>query len=256
LNIRIIQIILMIALFYGCEPITNSIEPEKFSVAALITNNAASQRIQIFRTASLNEQNDDPNYYFIESAKITVEADDTSEVFYVMVSSANGNYYRPSEPTEYEPNKKYTLNIITDFGNASGSTTLPGQYSITEPNENDAYKIIYDQYIKYVEINLKWTESNNSYGYIINLSYAVNQNGEKPTYVTFAYLTKKTAYDINVQIPDNFVFNKPIIISIMAFDINYYNHLFRNISNAGLEGAVGYLGSAVIKSVNVFVEEQ
>jgi hypothetical protein len=123
---------------------------------------------------------------------------------------------------------------------------VPDNFQLLNPTENQTFN--YNNK-GIVEIPIEWTQSIGSYGYIVNVIYTNNSDvifSNTLTYTTYTFIQdyEWTSYRTG-----------QIKIEVLAFDKNYFDHVLRKKPSAGIEGAYGYFGSSILKSVTVNIEK-
>ncbi|MBN1408890.1 MAG: hypothetical protein JW956_13920, partial [Calditrichaceae bacterium] len=167
---------------------------------------------------------------------------------------SKGYYYTNNDAIIFQPNTYYELKINIDGKIISGSTITPGDFEILTPAPNSIVNIKDLQTEN--KLLIKWTKSSTAWGYTgkIIKDYLImlpdtSYYGSRE----LSFITTDTSFVIeNANILSS---EGHLEISISAFDENFYHHHIEMYPEAGVEGAYGYLGSSVLKSVNLSIIE-
>ena len=239
----------ILSFLYGCESVTQDEELLKYNVVCLLSNLESPQKVYIFKTANLSEaqywfyrvpRQWEFNYadfirsYVVKDARVRILSEDSVFIFkYASIDSLC--YSEDGEKISIESGKVYKLNIETADGFLiSGETKVPGKIEILEPKNGDTVKAIKNQ-LNQVSVKIKWTKSEDAYGYLIN--YGLD-------------------YHFTVDTGLNFIFNIPqdereAVIKVLAVDENFYKHYYYKINKSGLRNAYGFFGSCFGDSVTI-----
>lgn len=241
----------------GCEnPPENPDVINKMSVIGFLRNDSLQQRIMIFKTTSLS----DDNAKFISDAKVFLSDSGNYNVRYAYRKVDYGRQYYTNLSTYiFEPGKRYYLEIQTGNGIIKGSTCFPGDFNIESPNNQDS---IFFNENKSKDITVTWSKSNDAAGYLVEQQFwekrevngTITDSPTGPPYVivsrdnncTFT-LYKPSYYNY----PGSKVLSSRCEIRVTAFDKNYYDHHFDLYSSAGVTGAYGYFASGVVKTITL-----
>ncbi len=261
--------------FFSCEDINNVDTVYPNSILCRIEANKDLQECYIYKTASPDEfesllKDDEPNHvsgdFFEYDALITLHENTTTSsfiftkdtsyftnIFYnhitntmdTVVSSYIKQYYK--NMTVAEPKQRYRINVKTTGEEMVGETTIPGDFEIITPVQKQKFT----RKDSRIEVPLRWTASENTKGYEGVI-----------TFFTPSPYDRKFSYYFDTQ-DLSFTFSQTLsyygiidscIITISAYDNNYYNFKERKTQNAGITNGYGYFGSAVSKTVKVIIE--
>ncbi len=214
-----------------------------------------NQELYIYKIVTNNE----PEYYkfspdnfFLKNADIILfnEKMNFSSFFVKDLSNNNANYwerklyYTNSKKLELYPNTNYKIDILIDNKHIIGSTTTPSDFNIIFPTSNSTFKLKDIRNGKGLEI--KWEKSDSAMGYIGKVFI---HKGKGTIAKDRQFVTQDTVYIYN----DIYTTGKAEI-NILAYDKNYHEHFNQFLQSAGIEGAYGYFGSSVLKSVTVNIK--
>ena len=160
----------MILSFQSCKDLSSEpSEIEPLSILSTITTNTTKQTLYIYKTAYLGEG---ASYYyddfFIDYAKVMIIDENSITYNFIPGETTYHKYkaYLSEDAPNFQAGKRYYLNIDINGKKISGETTFPGDFKIVSPSNStllDADKAI--------ELNIKWTESSQAFGYIIIIKY-------------------------------------------------------------------------------------
>ncbi len=256
--LRITLIIFLILNLDGCSNPNEPGQPDyDYSLLFNLTVNQVNQKTYLLRTVSVNEDVDlffDIKKSFLKNAKISLS---NSIINYdnFIIDSSKSDYFNQKE-LFYQNNTPLILLTSTDYylkikiNNKliTGRTQTPGNFRIIKPNNNVTIN-------KNKITNITWTKSTNAKGYIIKLeqinSYTYNDTIHYYSDI-HSFITKDTSFVFS----DWNLFRKgKVLIKVQAYDKNYYNHIIRKVPQVGIEGAYGYFGSSVLKTVIINLVE-
>lgn len=259
--LKYILIALTMILTLGCDSpnLPNRIE-YKHNVLINLTVNESNQEFYIYNTFEYSDRSIEGYYIeirdlFVNNASISINTNDFSFNNFVIREAptklnyySKGFYYTNAQELLLFPNREYFLEIVIDNKIISGKTTTPGDFAILEPKDNTI--------IQHTSINgdfiVKWSQSKSAYGYICKIF----QEGELifPDSTYNSYSKDYTKYSKDTLLVLQNLKPGTTEINIFAFDENYYNHTFGEVLSVGIEGAYGYFGSSVKKSVSFYVK--
>lgn len=245
----------------GCDSpnLPNRIE-YKHNVLINLTVNESNQEFYIYNTFEYSDRNNEGHYIeirdlFVNNASISINTNDFSFNNFVIREAptklgiySKGFFYTNDQELLLFPNREYFLEIVIDNRIIYGTTTTPGDFDILEPKDNSI--------IQYTSINgdfiVKWSQSKSAYGYICKIFQEDELIFPDSSYLIYSRdyskYSKDTLFVLQNLRPGT------TEISIFAFDENYYNHTFGKTLSVGLEGAYGYFGSSVKKTVSFVVK--
>ncbi|HEX2866175.1 MAG TPA: hypothetical protein VHO03_03990 [Ignavibacteriales bacterium] len=244
--------IIIIASGAGCDnPAEQPGVVKNISVAGLLNADTLEQNIKVFSTSSIG----DNRFHVITDASVRVSDSASWTEEFPLNASEDGIASYSSGKNTFSPGHSYFLEVKTKLGTAYGSTRLPGDFNITSHPETDT---IYIPNNSFIEVELKWTRSNGAFGYIIEqdnirkFEYSGDtlSGGSSGSSFTFSNTIK---IGVSKNLIGNTIINKTVI-TVIAFDKNYYDHHFNYSNSAGLNGAYGYFGSGVVKRVTFFIK--
>ncbi len=234
----------------GCKKLTTEpTEFDNYSVLAYITSDFAKQKVYVYRTVPLNSK--DSSDYIYDKAEVSVTGNSTSEKFTYYDDNFYDKYYIDST-SNFKPGEKYYLNIKTETETITGETTLPGDFEI---NSHKNYQEITAD--KTIKLDMKWTKSNDSYAYILNLRFPITSPSPEASYyfINYSYITYDTTFYYNnsafLTLLDT---SQSIIVSVTAVDKNFYQHHFEQYNSTGINKGYGYFGSGTVKTVKLKIK--
>ncbi len=239
---RKIVFLFFILFLVSCESMNEPVENIEYSLISNLIVNEPVQKIFIYRTLGLSEKfrdaNGNNNYrdYFSKNADITIY-DDTNFPYHFKMPNDTSKHYLNETQISIIPGKSYSISININGNKIFGETVVPNDFKIIKPMLNQHF--INNNIL---DIPIQWSNSLNSMGYLIKIYKPFNVN-------PYSIILRDTS----------FVFKRGVIMGeykfeIIAFDKNFYNHIIENIPSAGIDGAYGYFGSSVLKSVKIIVE--
>ncbi|GBD91367.1 hypothetical protein BMS3Abin04_02094 [bacterium BMS3Abin04] len=237
--------------------------PIKNSFLYNVEVNAPKQEIFVYRTLDLSESIKDIPFefslksydkYFVENAEIVLsDQNENLSNFQIDKSQYGYRFYTEGELFTFKPETKYSIKVTANGQQFTGQTTTPGDFNILYPIDHDTLS-----YYEGIKIESKWTNSKNAKFYLAKLFIAAidtfnTDEGQIITVLDFSRAIRtESIFNNNLSTNFNFSFRNrmdSIKIEILAFDGNYYNHIFNGYQSSGLENAFGYFGSSVLKSV-------
>lgn len=244
---RTISLILLVLLLWGCEkPPSEEYEPE-LNIFCLLRTNANEQWVKVSRSYKMDE----PSDYDLEDVIVILSGDNFTDT---LIPTDTSGIYITQDTLEIKPLHTYHLLVSAkDMDTVKGITSVPGDFEIIYPEEEDTLNIIEED-----SVVLK--KSKNAKGYHIII-------GRKDTLYSYSYewmVPQDTTQDsLTTYI---FLFwghiRKPGsgFVKVAAVDTHYwsYRHKYdwgeEGIRlEEGIEGGLGVFGSAVIESVAVYI---
>jgi len=253
-NIKILMSLLTI-LNLSCENLSDpgEIEIKNSVFINLIIN--GRQKFYIYNTVDFETTTRDDfllysfDKYFVDGAVISLsDSTSTYNDFIIEKDSLNTRYYTLTGNNNFKTDTKYTLSINSNGQNINGSTITPGDFNLISPVDN---QIVHPTGNKF-SIGIKWSKSNNAKGYLVNVSYPFYY---EPLNYHDKYTAEEIIFDDTSYTYSHFLIpTDSVSITVMAFDENYYNHVFEGKNSSGIKGAYGYFGSSVLQTRKVWVE--
>lgn len=251
----ILSLLIVIFVASNCDDLpTTSPELQRgISIVGILDTSQQPQKIYAFYTARLTEEPESIHDALVEisSELQTLQFKIGADTFETAFQPRLRYYYfdRP-ETLQVYPEMTYHLKLVTADGDSvMGETVVPGKFHIITPKPTS---INVDKYLE-----IKWTKSNDAYGYIINLSNPPTEypsgSGHYYHYYPNTYQTVDTTYSIYSR---HGFSTGTYVIKILAYDQNYHYHHAEGISSCGLLGGYGVFGSGVIDSVEFTIEEK
>jgi hypothetical protein len=164
------------------------------------------------------------------------------------------------------PNKKYDIQIKVNNEFVTGSTTIPGEFTINRlSSDTILYQDTNDSY-KYIPIS--WSASANSFQYLVysTIKYRSNDGREmerankytntvntfakilfEPRYISYTYTGSSWVVDTEYHAYQ-------IKFVVYALDKNYYDHVILSRDRAGLSAQYGVFGSMIADSYTIYVK--
>jgi len=265
--LNIIFILLITVVLFSCDNLNKPGKiPIKNSFLYNLEVNAPKQEIFIYRTLDLSEpienipfefslKQDDK--YFVENAQLFLTNSENNLSNFLVEKSEKGyRFYTEGEFFIFKPETKYIIKVTANNQQFTGQTTTPGNFKILSPIDYDTLS-----YFEGIKVEANWTKSKNAKFYLAKLFIAEIDtiNSDEGQFITVLDFSRaiRTEAIFNNDLSTNF--NLPfrnrtdsIKIEILAFDENYYNHIFNGYQSSGLENAFGYFGSSILKSVVVY----
>lgn len=242
----------------GCDSpnYPNRIEYKNNVLLNLIVNEN-NQEFYIYNTVDYVDRNDSTKYVklgdiFVKNANINIHTNNYSFNNFVIkeaptkLNYSKGFYYTNNKELSLQSNTQYFLEIAIENETIYGTTTSPGDFNILEPKDNSITQRNSNR-----DIVIKWSKSKSAYGYICKIF----QEGSiiLPDSSNYHFKNEYTIYSKDTLLVQKLTTGSTEI-NVFAFDENYYNHTFGEMPSVGLDGAYGYFGSSVKKSVNITVE--
>ena len=250
-------IIILLIFTYGCE--FDNVPENKILSESLLFNlvvGKENQEFYIYRIVNDDEKvyyRYSTDKYFLKDASIILYNDkmNFNSFFVKNLTDSNVNYYNKrnlyysnSEKLELYPNTNYKIDISINNKHIIGSTTTPSDFNIIFPTPNSTFKL------KDIEsgkgLTIKWGKSNSAKGYIGKVFI---HKGNSIIGKDSQFITQDTIFNYT-QIHST----GKAEINIFAYDKNYHNHFIEFSQSAGIEGAYGYFGSSIKKSVTVNIK--
>lgn len=227
------------------------------SVVCNLTAYVTTQRIHLFRITSVDDpgpsfpffspSTNDARFvpYAIENATVFVEDETQQRVLFDFSSDSLfgaivGRPYKNRDAFSVQPGGRYVLSAATPFGTITGSTTVPGDFSILSPSNNQVFS-------RGATVRIVWTKSSHAFGYHVK---ATDEDSRSP--ITTSTLVNDTTYSIRFD-PD-FRISGAITIQVFAYDKNYDDHRSKVVPRAGITNAYGCFGSSLLQTVRIRVQ--
>ena len=254
-NIPKITAIFIILLLNSCENLSDPGQAiNKNSIICTLTANVNKQRLYIYNVIGLEQRThggyvslDDFNQFFTENALIKIESNSESFSNFFITQDTNNVKFYSNEDLNPKPGEVYNLKVKIGDDFITGKTIVPENFQIISPEDNKVISFLKNQF----KINLKWENSRNIYGYIMEVSYHVNPQARYiDNFVYYSEVLFDTSYNF---IGQDYKPTDTVRIRLLGFDENYYEHVFKGKESSGVEGAYGYFGSSILKTVNVIV---
>lgn len=245
ISTKIFFIFLAVMFFNSCDELNPPKDEFQQSVLFNLTKNKANQELFLYRTLNLHEGNNyfwDNNKYdafFIEGASIELKNSHDS-IYHFVYDTTDYKHYKNMNNIYILSGETYLLDVSLNNTNIKGQTTIPTEFAIITPSSNQ----VFFQENDYVEVPIKWTRSESSRGYLINI-YEKYQNSFM---LAQSVVLTDTSYNFIRQFP-----SLQYRIEVIAFDLNYYDHIINKKPYSGIEGAFGCFCSSVLHIVNISV---
>ncbi|MGE5353019.1 MAG: hypothetical protein ACM3S2_07215 [Ignavibacteriales bacterium] len=247
-------------LIFGCEsPIEQAAEPEKMSITGLLrAGSDEPQIISVFKTSQLGDENLKDN--FVSNAVVYLTDSLGYSSRYVLTDNVSyGKGYKNPGKTDFAPGRKYYLNVETPFGKAQGETCFPGDFEITSHKNSDTIMVPENQL---VNLELRWTKSEGSCGYYVNVSsILIVESSDGSSRNNYGGGNIFTTEDNRLSIPvyksaygKGRIIKSEELITITAYDKNFRAHHYESNNSAGVKGAYGYFASAVCKTIKLIIK--
>ncbi len=260
------MVLITILLFlFGCESLNSPGELEfEHSVLFHLIANKKSQDFYIYKSASTTDDiSGELGNYFVRDAEVSIKNISWNYNNFVIQEApyspydSKGFIYTNIDSLKVVPNSEYRLEISINDLEIEGTTIIPGDFEITNP-QNNSVLTREELNTNSKKINIIWGKSNSAKGYIINVSYSYSytypvEYGDTTTYYGLdenSYITNDTSFVFEL---DYRGFGS-LSIQIQAYDENYHKHIIERIPRIGIEGAYGYFGSSVLKTVTVNIK--
>jgi hypothetical protein len=183
----ILSMLLIIMLIYGCIDDSHSIyeKPAIFVDLARYKDNSwySNDSIKVFARANINGSHGVP---------IVTINDDTIHGYYSMIDSIC--YCILFGYISIAPQGEYELIVLHDFGEARAQVTMPSDFEITTPSNNDSLKFNED-------LIINWDISNNAERYILDVhtEYITDiDSAERDDWIRFDSLINTTNTSITI----------------------------------------------------------
>ena len=252
--------------YSSCNLNNEPLQKENYSVLINFISNSSHQKIYIYKTLMPNEsvrkfiENNTINNWVCTNALIQISQNSTIfEDFSIAIDTIKNRiksiekFYTNNSNLQITPNTKYYLKIETDNIIITGSTIVPGDFQLQSPLENQTFHYNND-FDSSVVIPIKWTKSSNVSGYIVNVDYYDEFNFNYDRVLSYTSSNKETKFNYIQNFGSSYNTKGRFRIEVLAFDKNYYSHVIKNLPSAGLNGAYGYFGSTVLKTVTIYIE--
>jgi hypothetical protein len=272
---QIKYIFLLSIIFFSCDEIntTNDFSND-FVFLCLLKNDQPIQKAYLYNFVNMKDYN--PDFYilnndFIHDAEIIISDGIISSQLQVRelpISYWSGdvNEYTYSDDSVFYkkilPNKKYDLQLKVNNEIVTGSTITPGEFSI-----NSLPDTIYrtDDY----SYRISWTESNNSFQYLVFLNVTYKSNDGETSIVSLKVINTVDKFaivgfpPITIEIPTDPISIYPdykkyyqysVEFIVVAVDKNYYDHIFLSRDRAGLSSQYGVFGSSITESCTAYIK--
>ena len=240
-------------LLNACENLSVQSESHKNSVIFNLTVNAEKQKIFVYNVVGLERQIDgnrvsldDFNPFFTTNALIELESNNISFNNFIITRDSNNVIFYTNETLIPKPGEIYNLKINVGNNVITGRTIIPDNFQIISPKENQIYHYSNNKF----EINTKWESNKSIYGYIVDIFYHINFL-ELGRYNYLEY--SKVVFDTSYSFISQYLPTDTVRIKVLGFDKNYYEHVFQGKESTGVNGAYGYFGSSILKTVKVIV---
>jgi len=210
------------------------------SVLGVISTNDEPDEIFVYKTFTMRGK---PKKLFEREAKVFIR-DASGKVIELKKNFFDNDYdnsYLLENKFPFLGDNEYFLEVNVDDIIYYGKTTVPDNFEIKKNSVEWDYSDLL--------INVSWTHSNNSFGYLIELEYFVRIYIGNGHYSYHKFIDNFISFEEEfshslIRFDESFDPDKPhLFIKIQAFDENYYNHHFDRIDAAGVENAYGYFGS-------------
>ncbi len=255
-------------LLNACTDLTESPARMETSVNCVLVANRGAQKIFIYSTTDRNTYiYPENNYALLAIAGAVVDlttADGKHRLQYVVdtvgVTSSNGNrYYSAAGKVRIVTDAEYGLSVETSFGTITGSTRVPGEFTIGFPVDKSRIAFSGNQ----ATLPIHWTRSTNAFVYQIvatMVSWETRTfNGMDPFTLrreeVRTFSTVDTAFSAILSLRSQSNLPDTVIVEVTAFDKNFYSHKFLGNERAGVTGGYGVIGSGVAKSITLTVQK-
>jgi hypothetical protein len=256
-------IFLLILLFWiGCEDIPNAQFKQEVSVACVISAHYENQQMYIYYTSESTQNIDNREKLFVKNAHVEIASDNQIVPFKYGIYEVP--HYLPEFPPSIfsiykdydqklrvENNKTYTLQVETDAGTVTGSTTVPAPFNILYPEKNSTIN-------GEGGIFAKWQKSEGSAMYLIEHvsppdTFISRMTGEQ---VIRSNVASNWTANTSVELESFYRLPKKgkHTLRVIACDINFKRHLLDGVHISGIEGGYGYFGSAVVDTTDFYIE--
>lgn len=245
---------LFVVLNFSCENLSDPGEIEIRNSVFINLMINSKQKFFIYKTIDFKTPTDfgyqlsDFDKYFVDDAIISLsDSLNTYENFIIERDSSDVRFYTLAQSENFRTDTKYSLSINSNGQNISGSTFTPGDFNIISPLDNEVISFSGNKF----NIGIEWSKSKNAKGYVVNISYQYyDEYFNRYLQGSLGEIIFDTSYTYSsFAAPSD-----SVLILIMAFDENYYNHIFEGIDKSGINGAYGYFGSSVLQSRKIWVE--
>ncbi len=248
----------------SCSDISDPTKRDGASVLCQLTASQARQSLFLYRTTDIHDEGSSFFYffpefqnlrfvpYFIGDATVFITDDHGRRYdFQLRIDSSYGvvaKSYVNVDSFAVQPEASYSLSVRTGDLSIGGRTTLPGDFQIVSPDPGRIYSTTNGE----LRLDLRWTRSRNAFGYIASVIIGRRILIGSPYRDRYSYIAFDTLYSpastFRVSSVDT------CFVEVLSFDANYYNHKFRGVSNSGVTGAYGYVGSSVLQSTRLRIQ--
>lgn len=233
-------------------PVSPVPQPPRYSVVCVLSNAVSPNRATIHSVAPM-----DSPLTFVDGAEVVVRWEDDS-VRLVTAEVENhswGGTFLAYTDTAMKiivlPGRLFLLRARCPDGTAiTGQTTVPGDFHIKLPQSGDTLVAAGG----FVDTQVRWSKSASAGGYVVEMCSAPQEGdsslirGLWHSYAVFG----DSCWSEKIPVPERYYGR--FTIKVMAFDANYYEHLFGGVAAAGLENAFGVMGSALVRETEVVIQ--
>jgi hypothetical protein len=272
-------IFLFSVIFFSCDEINNVNDPSKnYTFLCMLKNDQVIQKAYLYNALDLKESmySYSSNDAFVHNAEIIMSNGTISSQLKVR----QFQYYPPYLMFDYIysddsvfrgkilPNTKYDIQIKINDEIITGSTIVPGEFSVNIPLNNtielgkDANKEEMKNYTLY-KYRLSWSKSANSASYVVfsTITYK-NALGEFRDYYgqsvnsvdTFAIMNIPENYG-SLSYGTEYAADSAKFV-VIAVDKNYHDYYFLSRDRAGISSHYGVFGSSIVDSCVVQIKYQ
>ncbi len=238
----------------SCKNLLDPGQPgKKYSLLCNLTLNNKEQKLYLYNIVSLNENAyplfllQDYDKYFAENAVININLEGQTLNNFLLKRDTNNVRYYGCDNLKLKPGEKYNLEVRIGNQLINGSTTIPEDFQIISPTENQ--NIYFSNYE--FTIDIKWKGNKTIYGYILFITYPFYLTGTNSYHTSYF---NKVVFDSSYEFKDTYLPSDKVTINLLGFDKNYYEHIFKGKESSGIKGAYGYFGSSILKTVKVIVK--
>lgn len=261
-NIIYIICFIIYAFLQGCEDLNNPGEIKiKNSLFYELKVYDTVQHVYIYRNPDISGHPEDKAAdpyidLFNKNAEVTItdRIEGKTAIYTLALDTVKDSYlsnpytlyFTNSKSFKTKPLTNYYLNVSTGGDIITGSVTTPGDFQILAPVKGEVIKGSrnLDKY------TFKWNSSQNAKGYIARL-YLYDKFLNRQVWLD--YRTQDTTMDFkSMQLFSMGMNSGDLILRIIAYDDNYFQHYFNKKESVGLNGAYGCFSSSVVKEVRFF----
>lgn len=220
------------------------------SVICVLSTHLGFQQAYVYNTTTNTAERPYASELFNLDAQMTIRHQNLDISFQVQENDRGHPIYTDS-PQELPivHGHSYELTVTSGTTTIIGQTTMPGDFELMMPEEEETVPLS-------VDLVLSWTESNTAFGYLIEIRDPPEEIPVSPdSTVPYRERHNFMARDTFLVIPaGSFGETGEYLLRILAFDENYHYHKFEGLDISGIEGGYGLFGATVLKSRRFFME--